>query len=183
MSRLVIKPRFPDLPLNPIITRPSFLSLPTLSIKYQNFASWAMLYGKKKPSVHPAAWPWVIPTIGFETVSLERITFPCPHQAAAYACADVLPPSLHPGTEPAPLPHATLPWSLATAPLMVLRAGFWTNPATAFWFSGVSSLRWLWSGWWGWREEALETFRAGPAMCLVIRLETNEMGSQRTQAG
>lgn len=182
MSRLVIKPRFPDLPPNPIITRPSFLSLPILSIKY--LTSWAMLYGKKKHSLHPAAWSRVTPPAGFETVALEpcwEITFPRPHQTAAHTCAQVLPPSLHPGTQPAPVPHITLPCSLATAPLMVFRAGIWTNPATAFCFGGASSLWWLWSGWWGWREEALEIFRAGPAVCLVIQLETNETGSQHTQ--
>lgn len=121
VSRLVIKPRFPDLPLNPIIKRPSFLSLPTLSIKYPT--SWAMLYGKKKPSVHPAAWSPVSPIAGFESMAREpggEIAFPHRHLAQA---------SSHPARALAPLLPTTLPCSLATAPLTALHGGIWTNPA------------------------------------------------------
>jgi len=71
-------------------------------------------------------------------MALERVAFPHPQQATAHPPADVLPPSLHPGAQPAPLPHTTLPCSLATAPLTAPRAGISANHAAAFWSGGVS---------------------------------------------
>lgn len=156
VSQLVIKPRFPDLPLNPIITRPSFLSFLTLFVKY--LTNWAMFYGNKKPSVHPAAGSQVTPTIGFLSMSQEHdweIAFPAPppHQATYPPSHRVLPPSLRLVL----LSHTTFPWSLATAHLTAPHSSIWISSAAPIIFGGVGLLTlrvgvWLvgadLQGWW-----------------------------------
>lgn len=177
VSRLVIKPRFPDLPLNAIITRPSFPSVPTLSIKY--LTSWAIIYRKKKPSSHPTAWSWVTSTIGFESISPEtgwENAFPRSCQAAAYPWADVLPTQLEPQclanlgpTSPVMWPQIfSCPSVQVSEPTLLLPAGL----LGCLHILGCS----LASG-----DGERRPWRSSGS-CLGILLETSEMGSECVQA-